>query len=147
MSKLKFKVGDRVRVVAKRHSLYGKTFKIKGHTVTHTMLRNSWRNMYIVEVGSNWHDKSDYYLEAREIDFAKPKEKAAPKNLTFGIGDKIQIAIRFDYGMGSGSQGTTRIEGKVTELNMFEMYVVIVPTAKRKAIKYHFSNILGITKL
>lgn len=65
MAKLKFNIGDKVKVVDKGHCLCGRTYKIIGYDKV-------WKS-YLVEVGSNWHDKAPYSFETKQLDFTKRK--------------------------------------------------------------------------
>lgn len=61
-----------------------------------------------------------------------------------GVGDKIEVTLDYNYGAGSGSQGSNRISGIVKKVNLGDMTLMLQYNDSDKPLKVKIFNLRNV---
>ena len=61
-----------------------------------------------------------------------------------GVGDKIEATLDYNYGAGSGSQGSNRISGIVKKVNLGDMTLMLQYNDSNKPLKVKIFNLRNV---
>jgi len=61
-----------------------------------------------------------------------------------GVGDKIEATLDYNYGAGSGSQGSSRISGTVKKINLEGMTLMLQPENSDKTFKVSMTDLRNL---
>ena len=84
-------------------------------------------------------------LEAEEIKTGDLYKVSREKLIRVpGVGDKIEATLDYNYGAGSGSQGSNRISGIVKKVNLEGMTLMLQPENSDKTFKVSMTDLRNL---